>query len=304
MYINSFFFFFLLFFGLIFISFSNIIKLSMKQHATAAISILIVLLIQNTAAEHATPNRLQRIGNAARFALPDHATHAPPLAACKRLLSAYTAPASIAKPPPELPEDLQPAFTLNGTIPVAKYFVDDTYGGEGSHYSFPQAQIQQLIDRLRDQLAQRWPEIHPDQPLPELLKNRGPALPNSKTPPRQTPEQQHKDRYVLAATKYLTHLQGAKTLVFGSTEPWFEALLLAAGASHVTTLEYNRLTYGRKKKWRVVHICLRSNPFFSPFAPTLSSPISAPDHPDITTLRPQEFQSSLQEFDVAVSASR
>jgi hypothetical protein len=31
--------------------------------------------------------------------------------------------------------------------------------------------------------------------------------------------------------------------VFGSTHPWYECLLLALGASHVTTVEYNKLTY-------------------------------------------------------------
>ena len=32
-------------------------------------------------------------------------------------------------------------------------------------------------------------------------------------------------------------------VVFGSTSPWYESLLLAAGAAHVTTVEYNKLTY-------------------------------------------------------------
>ena len=32
-------------------------------------------------------------------------------------------------------------------------------------------------------------------------------------------------------------------VVFGSTHPWYESLLLAMGASHVTTVEYNNLTY-------------------------------------------------------------
>ena len=31
--------------------------------------------------------------------------------------------------------------------------------------------------------------------------------------------------------------------MFGSTHPWYECLLLALGASHVTTVEYNKLTY-------------------------------------------------------------
>ena len=35
---------------------------------------------------------------------------------------------------------------------------------------------------------------------------------------------------------------GKKALVIGSETPWVEAILLAVGAKHVTTLEYNRIT--------------------------------------------------------------
>ena len=34
---------------------------------------------------------------------------------------------------------------------------------------------------------------------------------------------------------------GKKALVIGSETPWVEAILLAVGAKHVTTLEYNRI---------------------------------------------------------------
>ena len=34
---------------------------------------------------------------------------------------------------------------------------------------------------------------------------------------------------------------GKKALVIGSETPWVEAILLALGAEHVTTLEYNRI---------------------------------------------------------------
>ena len=33
--------------------------------------------------------------------------------------------------------------------------------------------------------------------------------------------------------------EGKHILVIGSTRPWIEAILLAEGASHITTLEYN-----------------------------------------------------------------
>eukprot|EP01012_Entosiphon_sulcatum_P008984 TRINITY_DN14953_c0_g1_i2.p1 TRINITY_DN14953_c0_g1~~TRINITY_DN14953_c0_g1_i2.p1 ORF type:complete len:172 (+),score=14.68 TRINITY_DN14953_c0_g1_i2:467-982(+) len=59
-------------------------------------------------------------------------------------------------------------------------------------------------------------------------------------------------------------------LVFGSTEPWYEALALAAGAHTVTTVEYNRLVY---------------------------------EHPAITTVMPFEFEIPPGGFDAALSVS-
>ena len=51
-------------------------------------------------------------------------------------------------------------------------------------------------------------------------------------------------------------LEGLTVAVLGSMEPWWEAVCLAHGASRVTTIEYNRLTY---------------------------------DHPDVRTLTPGEW---------------
>ena len=58
--------------------------------------------------------------------------------------------------------------------------------------------------------------------------------------------------------------------MFGSTSPWYEALLLALGAQHVTTVEYNRLTY---------------------------------DHPNITTLLLSNLDTTKSHFDAAISLS-
>jgi hypothetical protein len=47
-------------------------------------------------------------------------------------------------------------------------------------------------------------------------------------------------------------------VVFGSTHPWYESLLLAMGVAHVTVVEYNLLTY--------------SHPHISTITPSLLSP--------------------------------
>lgn len=58
-------------------------------------------------------------------------------------------------------------------------------------------------------------------------------------------------------------------VIFGSTSPWYESLMLALGAKHITVIEYNKLTYS---------------------------------HPAITTLRVTEYRHT-QDFDIALSLS-
>ncbi|CAI8045483.1 hypothetical protein GBAR_LOCUS25165 [Geodia barretti] len=87
------------------------------------------------------------------------------------------------------PDSLLAAFTLNHTVPLEFYYVDDSNKGKGTHYKYSQSDINQLIRE-----AERF-------------------------------------------------IQQALSVLFGSTHPWYECLLLALGASHVTTVEYNKLTY-------------------------------------------------------------
>ena len=42
--------------------------------------------------------------------------------------------------------------------------------------------------------------------------------------------------------QYKDKVIGRRALVIGSVNPWIEAILLAIGAKHVTTLEYNQIT--------------------------------------------------------------
>ena len=54
---------------------------------------------------------------------------------------------------------------------------------------------------------------------------------------------------------------GKKALVIGSETAWVEAILLAIGAEHVTTLEYNRIhsTHPQVSKFKPLHIILTMN---------------------------------------------
>ena len=41
---------------------------------------------------------------------------------------------------------------------------------------------------------------------------------------------------------YKDKVVGKNVLVVGSESPWVEAIVLAVGAKHVTTMEYNKIT--------------------------------------------------------------
>jgi hypothetical protein len=48
-----------------------------------------------------------------------------------------------AEPPKEMPEELVKAYTMNGKAEQARFFVDDTNGGKGSHYKYVRTSMEQ-----------------------------------------------------------------------------------------------------------------------------------------------------------------
>ena len=54
---------------------------------------------------------------------------------------------------------------------------------------------------------------------------------------------------------------GKNALVIGSETPWVEAILLAVGAKHVTTLEYNRIksTHPQVSNLRLHNLVITKN---------------------------------------------
>jgi hypothetical protein len=120
-------------------------------------------------------------------------------------------------------------------------YIDDSWSGKGSHYKFNRADIDRFITRANQ------------------LKSR-PAS----TPPKLIP-------FISALSSLSsTLLPSSHVLVLGSQEPWYESLALSYGASHVTTLEYNNLTY---------------------------------PHPQLTTVTPSTFSLSPPSFDVVIAVA-
>jgi len=96
-------------------------------------------------------------------------------------------------------------------------YVDDSYGGKGSHYKFLRADVVRFIQRATQYIER-------------------PAA----TPPKMMP--------LFSALQSIRHIvRGGTVLVMGSQEPWYEAVVLAYGAKQVVTLEYNNLTYAHEQ---------------------------------------------------------
>lgn len=140
--------------------------------------------------------------------------------------------------PKNPPEHLVPGYTLKGKIPIEYFYVDDTNNGLGSHYKFPQATVENYIIGVNktfakfDNLIQRSGETSIPEPIVQRSK---------------------KDQWLYFALiknnyQYAQSIRhGGKVAVIGSTEPWVEAISIYLGASSVTTLEYNELTYSHEK---------------------------------------------------------
>ena len=137
--------------------------------------------------------------------------------------------ASLGSPPEHPPPELESEFLMGGRVPLDRFFVDDTYGGEGSHYKFPRAQVDRMVEQASVQL----------RPLESLSPS---ALRSAAA--KWPPTSQYKRQVVYAALVLHRDLvAGQACAVIGSMEPWVEAALLSLGASTVVTIEYNRLTY-------------------------------------------------------------
>ena len=145
---------------------------------------------------------------------------------CAAVASASLGHTRAAGPPAHMPEDLVDAYTMKGRIPVGRFFVDDTgVGGVGTHYKYRAAHVAELLAAARRQMATARARVAAGRPVPTHGRHAARAW------------------WPHALAEHASLLEGARVVVFGSMEPWFECLCLAAGAAHVTTVEYNRLTY-------------------------------------------------------------
>ena len=138
------------------------------------------------------------------------------------LLLVVLATSALEPPRKEPPAHLLARYTMDGLVPLDRFYVDDTDEGAPTHYAFAKEDMDGFV---------QWAQLILDG-------NRGTA--RGGRPPRLRPVQKH---LVMALQKLRPHLADASALVFGTMEPWVEVLLLTAGCKSVTTVEYNALTF-------------------------------------------------------------
>ncbi len=132
--------------------------------------------------------------------------------------------APLEKPPRGPPAALRAAFTMNHTVPLAEFYIDDSDGGRGTHYEYQREELDQLIERSKVS----WDHFAGQPSAAWATSAPGRAM------------------LLLAALRQLP-IEGKHVGVWGTIEPWAECYCLAAGAERVTTIDYNRLTFHHPK---------------------------------------------------------
>ena len=123
------------------------------------------------------------------------------------LLLLFVMRTTAASPPcRDPPEHLLSEFTMNATIPISQFYVDDSNEGLGTHYKFSREYISNAMKAVSTLRFQRQHEY-----LTDALRDHS--------------------------------IRDHKVAIYGSMEPVFESLALVQGANRTFTIEFNKLTF-------------------------------------------------------------
>lgn len=117
----------------------------------------------------------------------------------------------------EPPAALLPRYTLDGRVPIERFFIDETSAVRGSVH-FDRAELDECVSHAKTRLRSPMPSRRAggvDHTLVARALSAGGAA----------------------------SVANAHVAVFGATEPWVECMCVAAGAASVTTIEYQELIY-------------------------------------------------------------
>ena len=119
-------------------------------------------------------------------------------------------------------------------ISLERFYVDDSNQGNGTHYMYSQLSVNTYIKNM-DQIINKV----------KLLIER-------KVDKNIVLHQVQKQHWIIIALlqlqeEYSISLKNKNVLIIGSTEPWLESICIVLGASNITTIDYNNLTYHNEK---------------------------------------------------------
>lgn len=170
------------------------------------------------------------------------------------------------RPPKDIPAHLVDRYTVNGTVTIEKFYVDDTDAGNDTHFIFSEKSMNSYLKGIRKTF------------LRVLMLFTRAKLDNVDVDPSYLPKS---DWIYFAMHKYIENIRNGSVVVFGSSEPTYEAAALSLDANHVTTVEYNRLTYTHpnittisKQSFNELYAC--DGPYQNAFDVALS--VSSFDH--------------------------
>jgi len=135
-------------------------------------------------------------------------------------------------PPSSIPDELYSQYTLDSAIPVELMYVDDTDEGTETHFRFPTTAMDSYKRAVEKRISK--------------LSTFFDAVPSSHHELSALQHLPRSDWVVHALISYRDQINGSNACIFGSMEPYYELLLLALGASHVMTIEYNNLTFAHE----------------------------------------------------------
>ena len=131
-------------------------------------------------------------------------------------------------PPTVIPPEMHAAYTLDGRVATASFYVDDSLKGAGTHYSYSASTLEGYLAFYAKKLSE-WRLFALEDGLDE-----------DPVAFLETVKDIPKEHLPLVA---LDHFYGRgglaggqRVLIFGTLEPWCEALVLSLGAKNVTTV--------------------------------------------------------------------
>lgn len=119
------------------------------------------------------------------------------------------------KPPKSPPAELLDGYTMNGAIPMADFYVDDTNNGSATHFIFPEKSVDSFIAGA-EKIMKRVSVFEISWKQRNLNVN-------------DVMQTLPKDQWIhVAISKYKDMFMDAKVVIFGSMEPWVEAAVLVS----------------------------------------------------------------------------